>query len=69
MGQDFFAAFNIGTDEKHIAPIYEGGVALAAIQGLNQKIESENAALRAENEELKARLDTLEQIVLKQKSN
>ena len=53
MGQDFYAAFNIGTDEKHIAPIDEGGVALAAIQGLNQKVEAENAELRAENAELK----------------
>jgi hypothetical protein len=65
MGQDFYATFNIGTDEKHIAPIDEGGVALAAIQALNKELEEQ----KAENAELKARLDALEQIVLKQKSN
>jgi regulator of replication initiation timing len=53
----------IGPDDKHITTVDEGGVALAAIQGLNQKVESENAALRAENAQLKARLDKLEQLL------
>src|SRR5439155_1451868 len=35
--QDFAAAFHVGEDDKHIATVDEGGVALAAIQGLNQK--------------------------------
>jgi trimeric autotransporter adhesin len=64
MAQDFYAAFRVGTDDKHIATVDEGGVALAAIKGLNEKVDSENAALRAENAELKqkaARLDELEQ--------
>jgi hypothetical protein len=39
--QDFFAAFNVGEDNRHITDIDEGGVALAAIQGLNQKLEAE----------------------------
>jgi hypothetical protein len=60
MGQDFYAAFNIGTDDKHIAPIDEGGVALAAIQGLNQKLEDRSRKLEMENTELKQRLDALE---------
>jgi hypothetical protein len=63
MGQDFYAVFNIGTDEKHIAPIDEGGVALAAIQGLNQKLnekDSEIRTLKAQNEALAERLDGLE---------
>jgi hypothetical protein len=70
MAQDFYAAFNIGPDDKHIATVDEGGVALAAIQGLDQKVETENAALRAENADLKkqndllaGRLDQLEQAV------
>jgi hypothetical protein len=29
-----------GTDDKHIATVDEDGVALAAIQGLNEKVES-----------------------------
>jgi hypothetical protein len=59
MGQDFYATFNIGTDEKHIAPIDEGGVALAAIQGLNQKVDEKDAEIQ----ELKARLEKLESLV------
>jgi hypothetical protein len=39
MAQDFYAAFKVGPDEKHITTIDEGGVALAAIQGLNEKVE------------------------------
>jgi hypothetical protein len=66
MAQDFQAAFGLdGADDKHISVVDEGGVALAAIQGLNQKLEE----TRAENEELKQRLEALEKIVLNQKSN
>jgi hypothetical protein len=64
MAQDFYAAFGVGTDEKHIATVDEEGVALAAIQGLARKVESENAALRAENAELKQRLQRLEQLMV-----
>jgi len=61
--QDFQAAFKIGTDDKHIAPLDEGGVALAAIQGLNRKFEDGAAVLRAENQELKSALAELKAIV------
>ncbi|HUC85209.1 MAG TPA: tail fiber domain-containing protein [Candidatus Acidoferrales bacterium] len=66
MGQDFYATFNVGTDEKHIAPIDEGGVALAAIQGLNQKLEEKDMAmqqLKQQNDSLVNRLNELEQLV------
>ena len=63
MAQDFYAAFNLGTDDKHIATVDADGVALAAIQGLNQKFDSEAAALRAENAELKRRLEALEKLL------
>jgi hypothetical protein len=77
VAQDFHAAFALnGADDRHIADVDEGGVALAAIQGLNQKLDTENAAVRdelkrrhAENAELRRRLEALEQIILKQKSN
>jgi hypothetical protein len=59
MAQDFHAAFAVGEDDKHINNLDEEGVALAAIQGLNQKLEE----ARAENAELKARLDKLEQLL------
>lgn len=39
MAQDFHAAFRVGTDERHIAIVDADDVALAAIQGLNQKLE------------------------------
>ncbi len=63
MAQDFRAAFGLGTDDKHIATVDADGVALAAIQGLNQKVDSENAALRADNVELKRRLEALEKLL------
>jgi hypothetical protein len=68
VAQDFHAAFGLGCDDKHIATVDADGVALAAIQGLNQKVESENAALRAELQrrdtelsQLRERLQRLEQ--------
>ncbi len=71
MAQDFSAAFNLGKDDKHITTVDEGGVALAAIQGLNQKLEAKNQELESrsrrlesDNVELKQRLAALEQIVL-----
>jgi hypothetical protein len=64
MAQDFASAFQVGEDERHITTIDSEGVALAAIQGLNEKMESENATLRAENADLKTRLDRLERLVV-----
>jgi photosystem II stability/assembly factor-like uncharacterized protein len=52
MAQDFYSIFNVGTDDKHIAPIDEGGVALAAIQGLNQKLSEQEAALKNKESEI-----------------
>ena len=46
MAQDFYAVFNVGTDERHIAPIDENGVALAAIQGLNQKLNEKDVEIQ-----------------------
>ena len=60
VAQDFHAAFGLnGDDDKHIATVDADGVALAAIQGLNQKLEEQ----RAENTELKARLEKLERLM------
>jgi hypothetical protein len=67
VAQDFYALFGLGADDQHIADVDEGGVALAAIQGLNQKVEAKNAALEKELaakdrtiHSLEARLSTLE---------
>jgi len=59
MAQDFKAAFYPGTDDKSITTQEADGVALAAIQGLNQKLEE----TRAENAELKQQLSELKQLV------
>ena len=71
--QDLYSAFGLGSDDKHIATVDEGGVALAAIQGLNQKVEEREAriqeqgteieALQGQNRALAARLDELEAAV------
>lgn len=54
--QDFYAAFEVGEDDKHLATIDLDGVALAAIQGLNQVVEEQDAAIAA----LSARVAELE---------
>jgi hypothetical protein len=61
MAQDFHAAFGLnGADDTHIATVDESGVALAAIQGLNQKLNEKDAEIQ----DLKARLEKLEQLVI-----
>ncbi len=61
MAQDFYAAFELGVDERHISYSDLGGVALAAIQGLNGQV----GELEEENRELKERLAALEMLVAK----
>ncbi len=69
MAQDFYAAFGVGPDDKHITTVDESGVALAAIQGLNQKVEQQLEQKQTEITELKRRLDALEKLIPSQKSN
>ena len=38
MAEDFYRAFGVGSDDKHIAPGDQAGVALLAIQGLDQVV-------------------------------
>jgi hypothetical protein len=67
MAQDFQAAFGLaGADDTHISVVDEGGVALAAIQGLNQKVEEQKEALKANDaaiQSLQQRLERLETLV------
>jgi hypothetical protein len=70
MAQDFHAAFGLGTDDKHISTVDADGVALAAIQGLNQKVEDrcqkfegKSQRLQAENESLKKEVAELKALV------
>jgi hypothetical protein len=63
MAQDFAAAFGLGEDERHIAPIDVAGVSLAAIKALHQEVEQKDAAiqaLRQQNDDLARRMAELE---------
>ena len=53
--QDFYSAFGLGLDNEHIATLDEGGVALAAIQGLYRQ----NLELQRQVEQLERRLNRL----------
>jgi hypothetical protein len=61
VSQDFQAAFGFGDSDKHIATVDADGVALAAIQGLNQKLEERDGRIR----ELEERVRNLEQTLEK----
>jgi hypothetical protein len=56
MAQDFYAAFRVGEDDRHITTIDEDGVVLAAVKALHAR----NAAVRAANADLERRIAGLE---------
>jgi hypothetical protein len=59
MAQDFHAAFGFGTDDKRITSVDADGVALAAIQGLNQKLSQKDSEIT----DLKQRVAALENLI------
>jgi hypothetical protein len=61
MAQDFSGAFALGADDKHISMVDESGVALAAIQGLNQKLDEKDVRIR----ELESSVAELKALVIK----
>jgi Chaperone of endosialidase len=66
MAQDFHATFGVGEHDRGITTVDADGVALAAIQGLNHKVESDRAKiaeLEAGNAELKSRIEKLERLM------
>lgn len=46
MAQDSYAAFQVGEDDRHISTVDADGVALAAIQGLNQVVQERDAEIQ-----------------------
>lgn len=60
MAQDFAAQFAVGENDTTISTIDADGVALAAIQGLNAKLEAALAALVAENAAMRSELAALQ---------
>ena len=81
MAQDFAAAFGLGKDERRLAGLDVNGVTIAAIKGLNQRLQDKEAdliekeetiqSLQKQNEDLNKRLENLEAMVqaLVKKSN
>jgi uncharacterized coiled-coil protein SlyX len=63
MAQDFKKAFYPGRDDRGISTLEFDGVELAAIQGLNQKLNEKDAqiqTLKRQNDSLAQRLTELE---------
>jgi hypothetical protein len=71
MAQDFAAAFRVGESDRTISTVDADGVALAAIQGLDQKVEEQLKAKEAEIKQLKQSVAELKALVntLAQKPN
>jgi hypothetical protein len=72
MAQDFYAAFKVGEDDRHITSIDEDGVALAAIKALHAEnarlrrtTSAQTAGLRAEVAGLRAEVAALRALVEK----
>ena len=63
MAQDFHAAFGLGAHQTAIATVDADGVALAAIKGLNQKLEDQLREKDAKISALEERLAKLEQFL------
>ena len=66
MAQDFAAAFGLGQDDRHIAPLDVAGVSLAAIQALHREVSQKDSAiqdLQRRNADLEKRLADLEALV------
>ncbi|MEO0312071.1 MAG: hypothetical protein RIQ89_1728 [Bacteroidota bacterium] len=53
MAQDFYKAFGLGTDDKHISTIDPSGVSLAAIKALNEKVEAQQLMIEELIKEIK----------------
>jgi hypothetical protein len=66
MAQDFYEAFGVGEDDRHIASIDEDGVALAATKALRDEdlaLRDQSRELRAELRELRAGLSRVRRLV------
>ena len=70
IAEEFHEEFGLGTDEKHISTVDADGVALAAIQGLSERLDEKDERiddqqdriddLKAENKALRERLSAVE---------
>jgi hypothetical protein len=66
MAQDFYSAFNLGTDDKHIGTTDPAGIALIAIQELatqNDSLQSANTQQQQTNASLQQQLNDLKNTI------
>jgi hypothetical protein len=66
MAQDFFATFKVGEGDKSIATIDPDGVALAAIQGLNEELKDRDTridGLQQQVRQQQEQIDTLKKLL------
>jgi hypothetical protein len=60
MAQDFFATFKVGEGDKTITTVDPDGVALAAIQGLNEELKDRDARIDGLQQQVKQQQEQLE---------
>ena len=60
MAQDFFSTFKLGEGDKTIATIDPDGVALAAIQGLNEELKDRDAKIDGLRQQVKQQQDQID---------
>jgi hypothetical protein len=54
MAQDFYAAFAVGEDDRHIGSVDADGVALAAIQGLYEIVQDKDTQINVQQQRIEA---------------
>ncbi|HEX8814594.1 MAG TPA: tail fiber domain-containing protein [Terriglobales bacterium] len=62
MAQDFFAAFALGSDDRHISTVDEGGVALAAVQQLYREGLQKDEQIRKQQAEIAELMEEMKSI-------
>jgi len=68
MAQDFYAAFGLGNDNKHISTVDEGGVALAAIQELSRQSTEKDVQIRRQQQQIETLSRQVEELSKAQSS-
>ena len=63
MAEDFHAAFGLGESATGLSTLDTSGVALAAIQGLNQRLQQKDAEIDRLEDEVAALRDQLEAVL------
>jgi hypothetical protein len=62
MAQDFYAAFGLGEDDKHITTVDEGGVALAGVQALYRLSLKKDAEIQEQQAQIRTLTRQVEEL-------